>query len=215
MITTYQPSKLTLPFAGAGQIKRTFSQAGQDLFVLSVLDGKRDGVFLDLGCNQPILANNTFLLESEFGWNGLAVDIDPAFFGLYVFRTCKTLAADCTRLDWDAVISLLGTASIDYLSLDLEPPAATLECLRGIPFERIEFGVITFEHDAYRAGYEVRPPSREILEENGYVRVCSDVKLDGLQFEDWYCNPKLVDMERIKPIETTDREWQDVIFVEN
>ena len=55
----------------------------------------------------------------------------------------------------------------------------------------------------------------KILEENGYVRVCSDVKLDGLQFEDWYCNPKLVDMERIKPIETTDREWQDVIFVEN
>ncbi|HEX6126701.1 MAG TPA: hypothetical protein VFZ23_15120, partial [Pyrinomonadaceae bacterium] len=155
MSTAVDKGKLKLSFAGHGHVERTFSQAGQDLFVLSVLDGKRDGVFLDLGCNQPILLNNTYLLESGFGWNGVSIDIDESYFDLFVFRNCKTLAADATSLDWDSVIGMLGTTSIDYLSLDLEPPENTLECLKTIPFDTVKFSVITFEHDAYRAGDSV------------------------------------------------------------
>ena len=176
-----------------------------------MLDGKRDGVFLDLGCNEPIQINNTYLLESSFGWTGLSVDIEPSFFYLYVFRRSETLIADCTKLDWDKVVELLGT-SIDYLSLDLEPPAVTLECLKTIPFERVEFSVITFEHDAYRAGDTVRTPSRRIFEENGYVRVCSNVNVNGYVFEDWYCNPKRVDADRMQSMIADDQEWINVVF---
>ncbi len=193
-------------------MERNFSQAGQDLFVLSLLDGKRNGVFLDLGCNAPIEINNTYLLESVFGWSGLSIDIDENYFDLYIFRNSKTLTADCTKLDWDAVIDLLGTTSIQYLSLDLEPPAVTLECLRTIPFDRVEFSVITFEHDAYRAGDTVRTPSREIFEENGYIRVCSNVSFNGFVFEDWYCNPKHVDVERIDILESHDEAWESIVF---
>ena len=107
---------------------------------------------------------------------------------------------------------MLGTISVDYLSLDLEPPAVTLECLKSIPFDRFDFGVITFEHDAYRAGDTVREPSRLLLEENGYERICSNVELEGLTFEDWYCNPKHVDMNRAAIMRADDREWRDVIF---
>ena len=204
---------LRLPFAGDEPIERNYSQAGQDLFVLSMLNGKRDGVFLDLGCNQPIVINNTYLLESEFGWDGVAIDIDPEFFDLFVFRKCKTLIADCTKLKWDKVVQLLGTTSIDYLSLDLEPPAVTLECLKTIPFDRLQFSVITFEHDAYRAGDSVRNPSREILEQQGYVRVCSDIHVNGYVFEDWYCDPNRVDGDRIERLKSDGREWEDAIFV--
>ncbi|MFM9903033.1 MAG: hypothetical protein ACKVQJ_00510 [Pyrinomonadaceae bacterium] len=193
-------------------MKQNFSQAGQDLFVLSALDGKRDGVFLDLGCNQPILINNTYLLESGFGWKGLSIDIDEEFFELFVFRKTKTLAADCTRLDWDAVLDLLETSSIDYLSLDLEPPMTTLECLRSIPFDKMSFGVITFEHDAYRAGETVREPSRKLIEENGYIRLCSDVKLYEHEFEDWYYNPKLIDGKRCAALASTGKNWEEILF---
>ena len=202
-----------LPFRGGKNFKRSFSQAGQDVFVLSMLDGKRDGVFLDLGCNQPILLNNTYLLESEYGWRGLSVDIDERYFDRFVFRQTATLAADCRRLDWQAVIEMLETASVDYLSLDLEPPLSTLECLESIPFETINFSVITFEHDAYRAGEAVREPSRRILAENGYERLCSDVMLDGLEFEDWYYHPRLVDGERCSGFACSKESWEDIIFV--
>lgn len=201
-----------MPFAGADQVERNFSQAGQDLFVLSLLDGKREGAFLDLGCNEPIQINNTYLLESAFGWNGLAVDIEPGFFDLFIFRRCRTLVADCTRLDWHQVIDMVGTTSIDYLSLDLEPPEATLECLRSIPFDDVEFSVVTFEHDAYRAGDAVRSPARDIFRTNGYELVCSDVRLNGYVFEDWYCNPKYVDRERIRQLRAEDQEWEDIVF---
>jgi hypothetical protein len=203
---------LKLGFAGADLVERNFSQAGQDMFVLSLLDGKRDGVFLDLGCNHPILINNTYLPESEFGWDGLSVDIDETYFPLFAFRKSPTMAADATRLDWDKVTELLGTVSIDYLSLDLDPPAVTLECLRSIPFDKVEFSVVTFEHDAYWADDSVRMPSRKIFEENGYVRVCSNIRLNGLEFEDWYCNRKHVDADRIEAIRCDDREWQDAVF---
>jgi hypothetical protein len=205
--------KLRLPFAGSETVERNFSQAGQDLFVLSVLDGKRNGVFVDLGCNQPILLNNTFLLERQFGWKGLAVDVDESVFDLFVFRECQTLAADGTRLDWDLVVEQLGTAKIDYLSLDLEPPTTTLEGLKNIPFDRVEFEAVTFEHDAYRSGDEIRDESRAIFESNGYVRLCSDVILEGFgQFEDWYYNPRYVDAARSKALAAGSTSWENIIF---
>ncbi len=212
MIGKLENKKLRLDFDSSSSIARNFSQAGQDMFVLSVLDGKRDGVFLDLGCNQPILINNTYLLESDFGWHGLSVDIDPSFFEMFVFRKTGTLVADCARLDWDEVIDTLGTRTIDYLSLDLEPPPVTLECLRSIPFDVLEFGVVTFEHDPYRVGDEVRVPSRDIFVSNGYVRICSDVGLEGRAFEDWYYNPRLIDTERAKTLAADGKDWQEVIF---
>ena len=210
---TFDRDRLKLAFAGDDLVERNYSQAGQDLFVLSVLDGKRGGVFLDLGCNQPILINNTFLLESVFEWNGLAIDIDPAFFELFVFRKCQSQVADCTKLDWEQVVELLGTSSIDYLSLDLEPPEVTLECLKTIPFDRLRFSVITFEHDAYRAAETVRAPSREIFEQQGYVRVCSNIRVNGYVFEDWYCNPDLVEAGRIQRLRSDDVEWENALFV--
>jgi hypothetical protein len=211
-VTIFDNKKLRLDFTGAGSIERNFSQAGQDLFVLSVLDGKRDGVFLDLGCNQPIVINNTFLLESGFGWKGLSIDIDERFFELFVFRHTETLAADCTKLDWDLVIETLGTTKVDYLSLDLEPPDVTRECLESIPFDRIEFSVITFEHDAYRSGDSVRQPSRELLKRQGYELICADVKLTGLEFEDWYYNPKHVDANRSAGLVCKQKGWEEIIF---
>ena len=204
---------LKVPFAGSTSIERHYSQAGQDLFVASLLNGKRNGIFLDLGCNGPIEINNTYLLESEFDWNGLFVDIDERHFQLYVFRKSKTLTADCTALDWDKVIENLGTRSIDYLSLDLEPPELTLQCLMSIPFDRVSFSVITFEHDAYRVGEAVRVPSREIFENAGYARTCSDVSLNGCVFEDWYCDPDAVDSDRIEALKSSDKEWEKIVFI--
>ena len=50
------------------------SQLMQDLFVLSCLDFKRDGYFVEFGATNGIDLSNTWLLEKEFGWNGILAE---------------------------------------------------------------------------------------------------------------------------------------------
>jgi len=54
------------------------SQAGQDLFVIAMLQGKRQGTFLEIGAGKLNVGSNTFLLEKEFGFSGTSIDIIDA-----------------------------------------------------------------------------------------------------------------------------------------
>ena len=47
--------------------KKTYSQAGQDLFVMNILNYIKNGYFIDIGCNDPDIGNNTRLLEDLIG----------------------------------------------------------------------------------------------------------------------------------------------------
>ena len=44
---------------------QNFSQCYQDMFVLSMLDGKPYGTFCEIGAGHPVISNNTALLESR------------------------------------------------------------------------------------------------------------------------------------------------------
>ena len=55
------------------------SRENQDLFVLSVLDKKIEGTYVEIGSAWPIKSNNTYLLESEFYWQGISFDNDSSF----------------------------------------------------------------------------------------------------------------------------------------
>lgn len=51
-----------------------YSQFGQDNFIWKMIfDCKKKGFFLDVGANDPIKINNTYLFEEQ-GWNGLAFE---------------------------------------------------------------------------------------------------------------------------------------------
>jgi hypothetical protein len=50
------------------------SQAGQELFVIAMTQGRRNGTWLEIGCGDPIRSNNTYLLEKRFGWTGVSID---------------------------------------------------------------------------------------------------------------------------------------------
>ena len=52
-----------------------YSQIGQDRLVLKYLKNKKNGTFVDIGCGFPKYINNTYLLETEFDWNGVSVDL--------------------------------------------------------------------------------------------------------------------------------------------
>lgn len=50
------------------------SQFRQDLFVLSELDFKRSGYFVEFGACEGVTISNTLLLEREFGWEGILAE---------------------------------------------------------------------------------------------------------------------------------------------
>ena len=58
-------------------------QAEQDKFVLNVLQGKKNGYFLEIGSYDPIEINNSYLLETKYDWKGIMVEIDSKFLSLY------------------------------------------------------------------------------------------------------------------------------------
>lgn len=175
------------------------SQVGQDKWVLKNLNYKQNGVFIDIGSGHPVYINNTFLLEREFGWTGLSFDNGPVGGGVPVpkemepikteeqyiniwksARATPLICQDALQVDYEEVFKENGLPMIiDYLSMDLEPPLVTYECLLKIPFEEYRFNVITFETDFYRQT-QTREPSRELLNRHGYI-----LKKESRQ-EDWW-----------------------------
>lgn len=53
-----------------------FSQGGEDVHILTLLDDKQNGFYIDIGCNDPIHYSNTFKMYTQ-GWTGILVDGNP------------------------------------------------------------------------------------------------------------------------------------------
>lgn len=70
------------------------SQLGQDLWVLEKTAYKRGGFFVEFGATDGVLLSNTWLLEREFGWQGICAEPNPKFFAkLKTNRQCTV--SDC------------------------------------------------------------------------------------------------------------------------
>lgn len=146
------------------------SQIGQDCFVVAALGGKRHGTFLDLGAHFAKATSNTWYLEKKLGWRGLAVDCDASFRAEWERERPGSVfvLGDACTLDYPTLLAEHGISSpMDYLSLDLEPPAATLACLRHVLSCGLVFRTVTFETDFYREP-STREPSRELMASRGY-----------------------------------------------
>ena len=182
----------------------SYSQRNQDLFVVTVLNGKKNGTFLDFGCKSPIEINNTCLLEKNYNFSGLSFDIDATEISKWekTKRNYKNaICGNLLELDFEKILdNHYSSSNIDYFSFDLEPPLVTLEVLKKFPFNKYKFGVITFEHDFYR-GFDTLRPSREIFIKNGYRKIKKDYMKkfeteSQLWFsEDWWIHPDLVSVE--------------------
>jgi hypothetical protein len=172
----------------------TFSQAHQDLFVLAVTNFMRSGSYLEVGASEPKQSNNTYLLESRYGWEGASIEIDPQLCVEFnKIRRNECVLADATQFDFLSYLSANAQNDrINYLSLDIDPSSVTLAALRRIPLDRFRFDVVTFEHDLYASGPGVMKESREIFEFYGYKRVVSNVMCRGRDFEDWYVDPTVI-----------------------
>jgi hypothetical protein len=181
-------------------------QANQDAFVLSILQYKRDGYFLEIGSNHPIDINNSYLLEKKYGWKGLMVDYEPSWEHMYKeHRTSPYIIADATTIDYLSLFKKYEfPKQMDYLQIDLEvnneSTIKTLELLESTIFPEYTFSTVTFEHDIYTGDhFDTRARSRAIFAKHGYILLFPNVSNGGLryQFEDWYVHPSAFDADFI------------------
>lgn len=182
----FRHQDLIYKFKNSEKIERNYSQAFQDMFAITMFDGKLEGTFLDIGCHDTSFHNNTFLLEKVFNWKGFGIDLNSSILNKYkAERKADAVCANAVEFDYKDVLQKLG--HINYLSLDIDPPHQSIKALYKIFSYEHKIDVITFEHDAYLAGDEVRAESRKFLIEQGYKLIVPNVMTHEEQFfEDWW-----------------------------
>lgn len=181
------PKKWKFPFDGIETINNNYSKHFQDMFVLSVLNGKKNGTYLEVGSGHPTIHNNTYLLE-QLGWKGVSIDNNKALsYEFSLERNNTALCLDATKVQFKDVLDMLSFENkIDYLQIDCDE--SSLDVLKQIPFNSHTFGVITYEHDAYRLGQEGRDAAREIFYKHDYKLLVPNVSFwnENYPYEDWY-----------------------------
>jgi hypothetical protein len=172
------------------------------MFILSILNGKKNGTYLEIGAQEPIFQNNTAILEQSYDWKGVSIEIIEDLCRMFAEqRKNIILCKDATTIDYEKLLDdHYDTTEIDYLQLDCEPSKTTSEILLDIPFDKYKFAVITYEHDHYvdMTG-TYRTKSRNYLKLMGYELVVANVSQnENTPFEDWWVHPDLVDTETIE-----------------
>ena len=189
-------------------------QALQDKFVCEILKFKKNGFFLEIGSNDPIIINNTYVLEKELNWKGIMVEYQDKYLKDYKIHRQNSIHVidDATNVNYlELFLQNDVPKNIDYLQIDLEAHNGSslhvLEKLNNDVLDKYKFATITFEHDIYHTNnYDIRKKSREILKQRGYIFVFQDLGGTNTPFEDWYVHPALVDMEHVNYIIDKNKE---------
>ena len=95
-------------------LKNSHSQLHQDLFMLSKLNFKRRGFFVEFGAADGLQLSNTYLLEREFEWNGIVAE--PARIwhaALYKNRKCR-IETRCVWSSSDSTLMFTEAESADF-----------------------------------------------------------------------------------------------------
>lgn len=176
----------------------TYSEVGQDQFVLNMLKGKSQGVYVEIGAWHPWVLSNTYLLEKHYGWTGVSFEIvQDRVEKFNLNRTNKCYSGDATVFDYESLFDSMNfPKQIDYLQVDIEPAEQSLMALCALPLEKYRFSTITFEHDLYVDSNNMilKNKQKEILYDLGYVLFKENVgePKNGLPFEDWWIDPTVI-----------------------
>jgi FkbM family methyltransferase len=66
----------------AGYAVQSYSQEGEDILLLRLLNEKKDGFYVDVGAHHPKRYSNTYLLYKR-GWHGINIDPNPHAIKLF------------------------------------------------------------------------------------------------------------------------------------
>lgn len=68
--------------------KKSYSQGSMDLILNAIFGNKKNGIYIDVGCQHPIKNSNTYLLFKK-GWTGINIDLDKVNIDLFNYNRPK------------------------------------------------------------------------------------------------------------------------------
>ena len=191
--TKEEIKKYRWQFDDLNVIERNYSRHFQDMFVISLLRGKMEGTFVEIGSGHPTLFNNTYMLEKDFGWSGLSVDHSERMCAQFSReRNTSVILADASTLDYKSLFKQHCLEQhIEFLRINSDE--SSLAVLDAIPFGKHEFSIIQFQHNECWWGSTYKDKSREYLNNIGYKLFVPDVAIDEKNsYEDWWVHPSLI-----------------------
>lgn len=214
---SYHPSLLPLlrhHFPGVETIDRSYSQALQDIFILTFLNGKINGTYLEIGCFHPTKISNTRLLE-DFGWTGVSIDkcTEMQTFWKEKRPDSVFVLADAFDIDYNKLVEQYSLPDqIDFLQTDVDCREMDIELLERVLLTGRKFSIIMFEHNLFFGSTYEKTASATLLEKYGYQKVvdnvvCKDFGLgEFVAFEDWWIDPTVIDRNIINKFMTLGQE---------
>jgi len=203
-----------------------YGQFAQDYFVNKLLD-KDDGFFVDIGCGVSTLnvyevgisaMSNTFLLEQNRNWKGIAIDYDAAYCHEAKKIRNSVVYADLMEQNINHILEANNCPAVcDYLSLDVDQ--AQRKVFDELDFEKYKFRIITYEHNFSTEGdpnfngmYDGdREYSRKKFKELGYHILFGNVGLTTEErIEDWYVDSELY--RKYKYLQKDETNIRDIII---
>lgn len=79
-------------------VTKSRSENFQDLWVLASTNSKRNGFFVEFGASDGVSGSNTWLLEREYGWDGILAE--PSRSSFKELRQNRSCVSDA-RAVWD------------------------------------------------------------------------------------------------------------------
>ena len=167
-----------------------YSRNVEEWLIRDYFGDQRGGVFLDVGANDYRQENNTYYLERELGWSGIAIDALPEFAEGYRQNRPRTrflalFASDVTGTKVQLFVpdenKLVASASRDFTVKQGTPgsarevPTTTLnDVLTQAGIERINFMSMDIELSEPKAlsGFDIQRyrPSLVCIEAHPEVR---------------------------------------------
>lgn len=193
---------LRVKFKNSELIGQNYSHSWQDIFVLSMLNGKMNGTYLEIGANTPIEYNNTFLLEYFFNFNGISIDKLDLSLAWKIRPKANFLCEDAVMLDYHELLNTnFAQKQIDYCQIDIDSPTNHLTILKSLLSSGYRFSVFTYETcadlDSDPEIKESITQSRNLFLKNGYMLMASDVlhwsDNEWIRLEDWWIDPTAID----------------------
>ena len=197
-------------------MQKYLGQALQDKWVCEFFNFKRNGYFLDLGAMDGITSSNTYILEKEYGWDGICVECQPVHLEkLKKNRTCKIIekgiwktngffsfnpqtssisltfvnAPPIETVTFEWIFSHYNVPKvIDYISLDVE--GVEYDVLTKFPFDTHIATLWTIEHNLYlKNDPTLKNQIKDIMLAHDYVIAKENVCCPDSNdgaFEDWF-----------------------------
>ena len=135
-----------------GSIANIKSQIGQDVFALYGLNWKRSGYFVEFGATNGFDLSNTYLLEKDFGWNGILAEPAKVWHEELKANRSASLDFDCVWNKSGEIVNFTVAQEAEYSTIssftDKDAHASARNKGETFPVTTISLSDLLKRHDA-------------------------------------------------------------------